>query len=74
MDYAAGVMPKHVIERGEGAVMHIGSRADDLAQPRRLECVLRHFEPQHRAPAAIVCQTLDEFILKSAGSETLAAA
>jgi hypothetical protein len=29
---------------------------------------------QGRAPAAIVYQTLDEFILKSAGSKTLAAA
>ena len=29
---------------------------------------------QGRSPAAIVCQTLDEFIVKSAGSETLAAA
>jgi hypothetical protein len=27
-----------------------------------------------RAPAAIVCQTLDEFIVKSTGSEMLAAA
>jgi hypothetical protein len=29
---------------------------------------------QGRAPAAIVCQTLDEFIVKSNGCETLAAA
>ena len=29
---------------------------------------------QGRAPGAIVCQTLDEFIVKSNGCETLAAA
>jgi hypothetical protein len=29
---------------------------------------------QGRGPAAIVCQTLDEFIVKSTGCETLAAA
>jgi hypothetical protein len=29
---------------------------------------------QCRAPTAIVCQTLDEFIVKSTGCETLAAA
>jgi len=29
---------------------------------------------QGRFPAAIVCQTLDEFVVKSTGCETLAAA
>ena len=29
---------------------------------------------QGRAPATIVCQTLDEFVVKSTGSETLAVA
>jgi hypothetical protein len=29
---------------------------------------------QARAPAAVVCQTLDEFVVKSTGCDTLAAA
>jgi hypothetical protein len=47
---------------------------------RRIEdaCYARNAEirasAQGRAPAAIVCQTLDEFIVKSTGCETLAAA
>ena len=46
-------------------------RIDDAYSARNAEI---RASTQGRAPAAIVCQTLDEFILKSAGSETLAAA
>jgi hypothetical protein len=47
---------------------------------RRIEdaCYARNAEirasAQSRAPAVIVCQTLDEFIVKSTGREILAAA
>jgi hypothetical protein len=45
-------------------------RIDDAYYARNAEI---RASAQGRAPAAIVCQTLDEFTLKSTGCETLAA-
>ena len=46
-------------------------RVEDAHYARKAEI---RASAQGRAPAATVCQTLDEFVVKSTGCETLAAA
>src|SRR5262249_27963544 len=57
--YAAHVVTEHVFERGERAVMHVGSGTGDLAQSWRLERVLRRCKPQHRSAAAVLPRQTD---------------
>ncbi len=56
LDDAAFVVAQHVRQRRQRAVVHVGRRAADLAQPGRLEGVLSNLEPQHRTAAAVVAR------------------
>jgi hypothetical protein len=78
-----GVIIGPVLTRADGYAFDTWTATKGVARGyryRRIEDVYyaRNAEirasARGRTPAAIVCQTLDEFIVKSVGSETLAAA
>ena len=78
-----GIIVGPVLKRPKGYGFDVWTVTNGVSRGypyRRIEdaCYARNAEirasAQGRAPAAIVCQTLDEFIAKSSGYEMLAAA